>query len=282
MTYNLQPSYPNVSELTTQDKAISVVYGRRSSDGELVPVAIDDTGRILLGSGITLDAGDLNIGSVEIQDNDSSTRVDVIRIGDPISLPPFSGGSDNFAGFLVLGKDNLGAATPLSFDSSGNLKVSITSAITSSNNIAQWGGVATSLGQKTSSSSVPVVLASDQSIIPVVLTPAGSEIYIYGEQLAVASSATVPLVTYTVPVGKIFYLKHIEASGENIGVYVVTAAAATVATRRTNYTIFNTDFIFDSGSSGLLYNAGDVITVTAMNDGMSSATFNGTIYGQLV
>lgn len=35
------------------------------------------------------------------------------------------------------------------------------------NNISQWGGSATSLGQKTSANSVPTVLASDQSAIPV-------------------------------------------------------------------------------------------------------------------
>lgn len=39
-----------------------------------------------------------------------------------------------------------------------------------SENIAQWGGVATSLGQKVMASSVPVVLASNQSSIPVAAT----------------------------------------------------------------------------------------------------------------
>lgn len=38
---------------------------------------------------------------------------------------------------------------------------------TTTTNVAQWGGVDTTLGQKTSTASVPVVLASDQSAIPV-------------------------------------------------------------------------------------------------------------------
>lgn len=39
--------------------------------------------------------------------------------------------------------------------------------VVSSENIASWGGIATSLGQKTMANSVPVVLASNQSAVPV-------------------------------------------------------------------------------------------------------------------
>lgn len=39
--------------------------------------------------------------------------------------------------------------------------------VTTSTNVAQWGGVATSLGQKTMASSVPVAIASDQSALAV-------------------------------------------------------------------------------------------------------------------
>ena len=45
MTYNLQPSYPDVSVLTTQDKAISVMYGRYS-DGTLIPLLVDAIGAL--------------------------------------------------------------------------------------------------------------------------------------------------------------------------------------------------------------------------------------------
>lgn len=50
MTYNLQPSYPNVSVLTTNDKAISVMYGRYI-DGTIIPILIDGTGAIAMSSG---------------------------------------------------------------------------------------------------------------------------------------------------------------------------------------------------------------------------------------
>lgn len=69
-------------------------------------------------------------------------------------------------------------ATEIGFiDSSGNLQgVSATNPLpitiesevgTLNTNIAQYGGVATSLGQKVSASSVPVVIASDQSTLPI-------------------------------------------------------------------------------------------------------------------
>lgn len=57
-------------------------------------------------------------------------------------------------------------------------------------NIAQWGGSATSLGQKTSAASVPVVIASDQSPINVQfggVTP----VLTYFTDAAVASGATI-------------------------------------------------------------------------------------------
>lgn len=60
-----------------------------------------------------------------------------------------------------------GNLQPLQTDSSGNLLVSIgTEPATPLNtNIADYGGVATSLGQKAMAASIPVVIASDQSTI---------------------------------------------------------------------------------------------------------------------
>jgi hypothetical protein len=65
---------------------------------------------------------------------------------------------------------------------SGSLVVENTQSGTASNNIAQYGGVATTLGQKNSGNSIPVVLASDQSAFPVT-----TENYITGQQ---ANNAT--------------------------------------------------------------------------------------------
>lgn len=57
-------------------------------------------------------------------------------------------------------------------------------------NVAQWGGTNTTLGQKTSAASVPVIIASDQSAIPVTFT-AGVSVLTYFTDAAVASGATV-------------------------------------------------------------------------------------------
>lgn len=57
-----------------------------------------------------------------------------------------------------------GNTNPLSLTTGGLLRVDASSGATAPSNIAQYGGAATSLGQKTSSSSVPVVLASDQTV----------------------------------------------------------------------------------------------------------------------
>jgi hypothetical protein len=66
-------------------------------------------------------------------------------------------------------------------------------------NVADWGGTATSLGQKVSASSVPVVIASDQSAIPVSTAIAASAGAFddYLTSAAVASNATATH-TYTV------------------------------------------------------------------------------------
>jgi hypothetical protein len=50
MTYNLQTSYPDVSVLTTNDKAISVIYGR-APDGDIIPIQIDNSGVVATSGG---------------------------------------------------------------------------------------------------------------------------------------------------------------------------------------------------------------------------------------
>jgi hypothetical protein len=71
---------------------------------------------------------------------------------------------------------------------SGALVVENTQSGTASQNIAQYGGVATTLGQKAMTASMPVVLASDQSALPVT-----TENYITGQQATNATPAsTIP------------------------------------------------------------------------------------------
>src|ERR1035437_10216117 len=64
MTYNLKEQYETCSELVTNDKSISTIYGRRPSDGALIPINIDDQGNILIGTGVTLSVSDINLVSV--------------------------------------------------------------------------------------------------------------------------------------------------------------------------------------------------------------------------
>jgi len=140
MAYNLKPSYVNIDEIDSRDKALTVLYGRRS-DGALIPINIDNNGNIVIGTGIVLAPSDIKLGAVEIQDNDSGIRTDVIQIGDSISFPPYSGTSDNYRGFLILGKSPAGNAQPLSFDSSGSLYVTTVSPIYNTYN--QFGATST-------------------------------------------------------------------------------------------------------------------------------------------
>ena len=111
----------------------------------------------------------------------------------------------------------------------------------------------------------------------------GVDVYSYGEQAAVAASASIAATTYTVPDGYSFYLKHISMSGDCPALFVVDIDAAVVCKRRLSTFEFNTDMTVDSGSGldGLLVAAGCVITLTVTNAGSSAANFNGTIYGRL-
>lgn len=65
------------------------------------------------------------------------------------------------------------------------------SAATTNVNVQQWGGAATSLGQKLMASSVPVVIASDQSQVGVNLSQVGGVSTSLGQK---AGSASIPVV----------------------------------------------------------------------------------------
>jgi len=123
MSYPLPP--PEIDILDTDSgPGIVAIYGRRDSDGHLLPIKIDDAGKLVIAGDVTLDASDLRIGAVEIQDNDSDTRLDVMSIGDPI-VP----GDDNYQGILVFGQDDAGTATTFNFTNDGKLKVEASASI---------------------------------------------------------------------------------------------------------------------------------------------------------
>ena len=92
----------------------------------------------------------------------SSSQVTISGIGDPIGIAVPS------KAVYVAGKNPSGNLTGLSVDSAGNLLVSLSiSSAEVNTNINQVGGVALSLGQKASAASIPVVIASDQSTLPI-------------------------------------------------------------------------------------------------------------------
>lgn len=93
-----------------------------------------------------------------------------------------------------------GNTSPLSLDVNGNLRVITTpGGGTEPVNVAQWGGVATSLGQKASASSVPVVIASDQSDVPVNLDKVGGSAITLGQK-TMANSVPVTLASDQGPI----------------------------------------------------------------------------------
>lgn len=117
----------------------------------------------------------------------SSSDVTVTGIGTPNNQPiP----SDSV---LVAGENPSGNQEVLQTDSAGNLKVALVSDTVSplNVNVIQYGSATTTLGQKTSAASQPVVLASDQSSIPVTQATASSLNATVVQPTASALNATV-------------------------------------------------------------------------------------------
>lgn len=101
---------------------------------------------------------------------------------------------------------------------------------------------------------------------------------VYNEIASVAASTLTSVVTYTVPAGKTFFLKHIEASGENRATFTVEINATVERKRQTYQPIFNTDFLFYN----LRLSAGDIVTLRVFHTRGTAADFNGTILGNEV
>jgi len=115
-------------------------------------------------------------------------------------------------------------------------------------------------------------------------TPSTNQVVNTYAQTAVASGATVQLVTYTIPVGKTAILQRSAVSGENIGRYDILVNAVTQDTIRT---MFGGDltqmFDFTDGIGfGLPLNAGDTIAVQVNNPRPYSALYNARIQVMLI
>ncbi len=106
---------------------------------------------------------------------------------------------------------------------------------------------------------------------------AGETVNSYSEILSLAGLATATVVLYTVAAGKQLQLKRIDFSGENIAVYSIDVNNSIEAKRRTYYTNFNGEIIFND----LLLVEGDVIKLIVENKTNMTADFNGNLQGRL-
>jgi len=93
---------------------IGLMAGIDPTGGGIIPLAVNKDGKLELSAGITLSGSDIKIGAVEIQDEASDIRLDVVSEGNTI-------GADHSRGILVLGKDTDGKTRLFKLSSAGNI-----------------------------------------------------------------------------------------------------------------------------------------------------------------
>lgn len=78
MSYDLKTFYASVDELTTRDRGLAIVYGRVPDNlgGGVVPIKVDATGALLLGTSVTLNVSDITPVTV-VQSNPSLLNANV-------------------------------------------------------------------------------------------------------------------------------------------------------------------------------------------------------------
>lgn len=77
----------DLNDLTTSSRSVSVLYGRRT-DGSLIALEVDDNGILSSNATVTLSSGDIQIGAVEIKDETTDVRANVL----PTTIGATSGG----------------------------------------------------------------------------------------------------------------------------------------------------------------------------------------------
>ena len=127
-----------------------------------------------------------------------------------------------------------------------------------------------------------MVVNADGSINVVIEnTPSSTSTVVstYNEVLLIASGATVPIVTYTVPPATQAVLQKCPFSGENVARYDLLINGVKQDTARTMFGgDFTGEFNFTTGNdSGLILNAGDVVVVQVFNNRPLVASFEARI-----
>lgn len=141
-----------------------------------------------------------------------------------------------------------GTTAPLTMDANGNLRVLTTPATGDQNiNIDKYGGVSTTLGQKASAASIPVVIANDQSTVPVNETQVGGNAIAVGAGTTSSGTQRVVLPTdqSAIPVNPV-------DTQVELPQYNTAAAVAANASSTHSYTPGSTVSLdgFDASSSG--------------------------------
>lgn len=99
----------------------------------------------------------------------------------------------------------------------------------------------------------------------------------YNEVLSLAGLATSTIITYTVPVGKIFSLQSIDYNGENKAIYSVDLNASVISKQHAYYTDLKGRFLFNN----LEFVAGDIIKLIVENKTNKPANFNANLLGRV-
>lgn len=143
-------------------------------------------------------------------------------------------------------------------------------------------------GQDTMANSVPVVIASDQSDVSVLIQNSNvtsDTIQSFNEISGVAIGAEQTILTYTVPVSQTLVLSSVQSESDSVSIIRVKQDGSTIAKERIGICgPYNVKTSFQKGDGiGLKFSAGTVITVTGYNDSTrGSAQFSARILGYLV
>lgn len=117
----------------------------------------------------------------------------------------------------------------------------------------------------------------------VTVTPVaqGDAISSYNEVTSVASGILTTILTYTVPIGKTFYLNRADISGTNISEYTIQLNSVVNNKKRTFYGNLNENFDYTMGGNenGFPIVTGTIVTITTMHNRPSLGDFNARLQG---
>ena len=123
--------------------------------------------------------------------------------------------------------------------------------------------------------------------VPVFVTNASpitkADVNQFQDITAVTSGSETLITSYTVPVAKTLYLARVESSGTNIATFNLYINGSLSARRRTYFgsSLNETFEFFTKDGSGLILNAGDVLSIKVIHFRPSTGDFEARIQGVL-